>query len=62
MYTIINSEFIKWDEEIQKFRVDIVVDSESDIPEPKDKWYVGSTVFITETHTIRILNNKGAWE
>jgi hypothetical protein len=62
VYTIIGSEIIKFDDNGAINRVDIVADSENDIPKPEANWSPGSTVFITETHTMKMLNNKGAWE
>jgi len=62
MYTIINSKFIRFDGDKSIHRVEIVADTEADIPEVQGNWSAGSIVFITAAHEIKVLNNKKEWE
>lgn len=39
----------------------IMVDTESDIPTPKDEWMEGSMCMIAATHTYKVLNNEREW-
>jgi hypothetical protein len=43
------------------FRVDVVVDTESDIPSPQDNWSAGSMVLIADSKDIKVLNNQREW-
>lgn len=61
MYTIINSEFMGFQGDLSIQRVDLIVDTESDIPQPKPHWSVGSMVLIADSQGIKILNNKREW-
>lgn len=61
MYTIIKREFIGYNGNSSVWRVDIVVDTEADIPDPEPHWSTGSMALIAETQDIKILSNKGAW-
>ena len=61
MYKIINSEFMGFDDTLTMQRVDIIVDTENDIPEPEAHWSVGSMALIADTMIIRVLNNAREW-
>lgn len=61
MYTIINSEFMGYEENITILRVDLVVDTAADIPNPEEHWSAGSMVLLADTHEIKVLNNKSEW-
>ncbi|MEE5994518.1 MAG: hypothetical protein V3G42_15040 [Oscillospiraceae bacterium] len=41
--------------------VEIYVDSESDIPEPKPEWVAGSAVIIMDTQDVKLLSTGGEW-
>lgn len=65
MYTILNSKFIKFEGSKSIQRVEIVCDTEADLPTPEDidseGFTVGSLAMITDTHEIKILNHAGEW-
>ena len=65
MYTILNSKFIKFEGNKSIQRVEIVCDTESDLPTPEEidseGFTVGSLAMITDTHEIKILNHAGEW-
>ena len=66
MYTIISSKVIKTDKGIELTRrVEIVCDTEAELPTPEEidseGFTVGSLAMITDTHEIKILNHAGEW-
>ena len=65
MYTILNSKFIKSEDNKSVQRVEIVCDTEADLPTPEEidseGFTVGSLAMITDTHEIKILNHAGEW-
>ena len=65
MYTILNSKFIKFEGSKSIQRVEIVCDTETDLPTPEEidseGFTVGSLAMITDTHEIKILNHAGEW-
>ena len=65
MYTILNSKFIKFEGSKSIQRVEIVCDTEADLPTPEEidseGITVGSLAMITDTHEIKILNHAGEW-
>lgn len=65
MYTILNSKFIKFEGSKSVQRVEIVCDTEADLPTPEEidseGFTVGSLAMITDTHEIKILNHAGEW-
>ena len=65
MYTILNSKFIKSEDNKSIQRVEIVCDTEADLPTPEEinseGFTVGSLAMITDTHEIKILNHAGEW-
>ena len=65
MYTILNSKFIKFEGNNSIQRVEIVCDTEADLPTPEEidseGFTVGSLAMITDTHEIKILNHAGEW-
>ena len=65
MYTILNRKFIKFEDNKSVQRVEIVCDTEADLPTPEEidseGFTVGSLAMITDTHEIKILNHAGEW-
>ena len=65
MYTILNSKFIKFEGNKSIQRVEIVCDTEADLPTPEEiaseGFTVGSLVWIADVRTFKLLNNKGEW-
>ena len=65
MYTILNRKFIKFEGSKSIQRVEIVCDTEADLPTPaqidSEGFTVGSLAMITDTHEIKILNHAGEW-
>lgn len=65
MYTILNRKFIKFEDNKSIQRVEIVCDTEADLPTPEEidseGFTVGSLAMITDTHEIKILNHAGEW-
>ena len=65
MYTILNRKFIKFEGNKSIQRVEIVCDTEADLPTPEEidseGFTVGSLAMITDTHEIKILNHAGEW-
>ena len=65
MYTILNSKFVKFEGSKSIQRVEIVCDTEADLPTPEEidseGFTVGSFAMITDTHEIKILNHAGEW-
>lgn len=39
----------------------IMVDTESDIPDPIDEWMEGSICMVADTHKYKILNGEREW-
>ena len=61
MYTILDKEHIASKDEVSYDRVHIQVDTETDIPEPDASWVVGSSCFIAEDHSFKVLNSAKEW-
>lgn len=61
MYKIINSEFMGFNGALTMQRVDIIVDTADDIPQPEPHWSVGSMALAADTKTILVLNNAREW-
>ena len=65
MYTILNRKFIKFEGSKSIQRVEIVCDTEAELPTPEEidseGFTVGSLAMITDTHEIKILNHAGEW-
>ena len=65
MYTILSRKFIKFEGNKSIQRVEIVCDTEADLPTPEEidseGFTVGSLAMITDTHEIKILNHAGEW-
>lgn len=65
MYTILNGKFVKFEGSKSIQRVEIVCDTEADLPTPEEidseGFTVGSLSVITDTHEIKILNHAGEW-
>ena len=61
MYTIMESSMTRYSEGVQMFRVVIMVDAATDIPEPNDAWDSGSMCLVAEDHSYKILNNEREW-
>lgn len=66
MYTIISSKVVKADKGIELTRrVEIVCDTEADLPTPEEidseGFTVGSLAWIADARTFKLLNNKGEW-
>ena len=65
MYTILSRKFIKFEGSKSIQRVEIVCDTEADLPTPEEinseGFTVGSLAMITDTHEIKILNHAGEW-
>lgn len=62
MYTIIDGSSAVTSDGDQKKIVTISVSTASDIPEPEENWGCGSMCIITSTHSVKMLNDEGAWE
>lgn len=41
--------------------IEMMCDSESDIPEPEPEWAAGSIAYSIETGTFYLLNSSGKW-
>ena len=65
MYTILNSKFIKFEGSKSIQRVEIVCDTEADLPTPEEidseGFTVGSLAWTVETGSIYGLNSAGDW-
>ena len=65
MYTILSSKFIKFEGSKSIQRVEIVCDTEADLPTPEEidseGFTVGSLAWIADVRTFKLLNNKGEW-
>lgn len=62
-YTITSKKYHSFTDGKSTFIVTIVVDKETDIPEPpKDEWAPGSMCQIAGTHQYKVLNNERKWE
>lgn len=64
MYTTIRSDYIKLKIGLatkKTLRVDIVCDTEADLPEPKPEWTQGSTAWIVNDSKLKVLNGAGEW-
>lgn len=61
MYTTLNIETIPACGGSVMYRVEISVDTEADLPAPREKWAAGSLALIADTHEVRVLNHKKEW-
>ncbi len=64
MYTIINTDYIGKKVGLateKSLRVDIVCDTETDLPQPHEKWTMGSTAWIIDMAKLKVLNSEGVW-
>lgn len=64
MYTTIRTDYIgiKTGLAVEKtLRVDIVCDSEADLPEAQPNWSQGSTAWIINEAKLKVLNSTGEW-
>lgn len=66
MHTILSSTVVSCDKGVKiTRRVEIVCDTEADLPTPEEidseGFTVGSISMITDTHEIKILNHAGEW-
>lgn len=65
MYTVINKSFVRYENNSTIHRVEIICDTEADLPTAEDiangKYAVGSMAMIADTHEIKILNHAGEW-
>lgn len=62
MYTIIDKDILSCTlNGISMFRVEIAVDTETDLPEAEELWAAGSIALIADTHEVRVLNHKREW-
>lgn len=65
MYTVISSNFIKFEGNKSVHRVEIICDTEQDLPTAAEiaagRYAVGSMAIIADTHEIKILNHAGEW-
>ena len=61
MYTITDIKEIPACGKDIKYCVEITVDTEADLPTPRDNWAAGSLALIADTHEVRALNHKKEW-
>lgn len=65
MYTVIRSHFVKIANHELIQRVEIICDTEEELPTVENidnnKYDVGSLALIANTHEIKILNHQGEW-
>lgn len=61
MYTITDIKEIPACGKDIKYRVEIGVDTEADLPTPRENWAVNSLALIADTHEVRVLNHKKEW-
>lgn len=47
---------------VMHYRVTIVCDTASDVPQPDTTWAMGSIAQICEPHGYKILNSEGVWK
>lgn len=47
--------------EKDRCEVEILVDTEADLPTPETEWASGSFALIANTKKIKVLNNAGEW-
>ena len=62
MYEVMDSSFRGIKDNVAMYRVEIVVDTANDLPEPLSFWTAGSMAIVADTQEIKILSNKGEWE
>lgn len=60
-FTIKEEKIIGFENGIFMKVVDIMSDTESDIPEPQSEWAVGSIAYAIDTGTFYVLNSSGKW-
>ena len=65
MYTVISSKFVKIESNKSVQRVEIICDTEADLPTAAEiaagKYATGSVVWIADARTFKVLNSKGEW-
>ena len=61
MYKIIKSDFKGFENDMAVSRVELVVDSAAEIPEPLDSWTIGSLALCADTQDILVLNINREW-
>lgn len=65
MYTVINKSFVRYENNSTINRVEIICDTEADLPTAEDiangKYATGSVVWIADARTFKVLNSKGEW-
>lgn len=47
--------------EKDRYDIEILVDTEADLPTPETEWASGSFALIANTKKIKVLNNAGEW-
>lgn len=57
-YIVTDQKFDRIENGITKFFVDVVADSEADIPEPLSYWSAGSVCLIADSKTFKVLNSE----
>ena len=60
-FTIIEEIFVGIENGISMKRVEIMCDSDKDIPEPETEWATGSCAYSIETGTFYLLKSSGKW-
>ena len=60
MYTIIRNDYIRAKGR-KTYRVDIVCDTEADLPEARPTWAQGSTAWIINGAALKVLDSTGKW-
>ena len=60
-YTTLEQHPVRSVSGVQLVRVVILVDAESDIPEPHNDWNPGSICMIANTHNFKVLNLEREW-
>lgn len=60
-YEVMKSDFVREENGVSLFRVDIVADTASDIPEALDFWVEGSMALCADTKEIKVLNSERQW-
>lgn len=60
-YTIMEQEFVKFENNRTIVRVAILADTAADVPQPKSIWDAGSICIIASDHSCKLLNTEGEW-
>lgn len=62
-YQVIDQECSVYDKNGEPIhKTVILVDTEANIPQPKDEWQIGSICMISDTHIYKILSPERKWE